>query len=166
MGAKVSKHSRPKRESKALVLTSEISSKKSSMVEAIERQCWRKRRAKNNGIKRLPEGRIIKARKLTLEDWLLASPGNPLEVKDYLKGGELHVFKHFSSKIHPSPSGEIQVTDDGLSVKLSSASSFCRSLSGKSEKKVSFRLPGEADIRTFYSPTYRDSAVDYKQQSF
>ncbi|KAK8487447.1 hypothetical protein V6N13_032629 [Hibiscus sabdariffa] len=155
MGAKVSKHSRPKRESKALVLPSQ----KSSIVEAIKRQCWRKRQAKNNGVKRLrePEGKITKARKLTLEDWLLASPGNPLEVKDYLKGGELHVFKHFSSKVHPSPS---PVSDDGSPANLSSASSFSRSLSGKSEKKVRFRLPEESDIRTFYSPAYRDSAVN------
>ncbi|GMJ14133.1 hypothetical protein HRI_005082500 [Hibiscus trionum] len=147
MGAK---HSRPKRESKA----SKFSTRKPSIVEAIKPRCLRTRQTKNNGIKRLsqlPEAKITKVRKLTLEDWLLAAPGNPVGMKGYLNAGELHVFKHFSSKVHPSPLGEITGNDDGLFVDLSSAAVSGSSLSEKSKKKVSFRLPEEADIRIFYS---------------
>ncbi|MBA0811704.1 hypothetical protein Gohar_003577 [Gossypium harknessii] len=170
MGAKVGKHSNLKPESKALVIGS--STQKPSIIEAIKPQCLKTRKStKNyNGFKRpsqsLAEERVTKARKLlTLEDWLLASPGGPL--KDYFNGGELYVFKQFNKRVHPSSSSileiEPRVNDhDGFSVDLSSSvdvsgcSSFSRSQSGKSKKKVSFRLPEEADIMVFYSPAGGD----------
>ncbi|KAK8496572.1 hypothetical protein V6N13_013339 [Hibiscus sabdariffa] len=143
MGAKGSKLSRP-------------------IIEVIKPRCLR---TKNDDIKRPPqppEGRTTKARKLRLEDWLLASPGNRLELKDYLNGGELYVIKHFSSKVHPSSSKEIRV-DSETDV---SDSSFSTCMSGKSKKKVSFRLPEETDIRIFYSPIDVDINDDDQQPFF
>lgn len=97
---------------------------------------------------------------LTLEDWLLASPGPARMKPDCLNGGELYVFKHFSTKVHLSssraPQAVLFTPTDSFFVDLSSGdascSSFSRSQSGKLKKKVSFRLPEEADIVVFYSP--------------
>ncbi|KAL4333835.1 hypothetical protein GQ457_07G012330 [Hibiscus cannabinus] len=162
MGAKGSTLSRPKRESKALVLCSKFSFKISSIVEVIKPQCLR---TKNDDIKRpsqLPEGRTANARKLSLEDWLLASPGNRLELKDYLNGGELYVIKHFSNKVHSSSSKKI-----GVDIETDvSDSSFNTCMSEKSKKKVSFRLSKETDIRKFYSLIDVDMKNDAQQPSF
>ncbi|CAL5402713.1 unnamed protein product [Camellia sinensis] len=71
----------------------------------------------------------------TLEDWLLASPG-------LNNGGDFHVFKQFSNRVHPS------LGEEDLMIKSRSmeSSSLSRSQSGKRKKKVSFRLPEVADI--------------------
>lgn len=100
------------------------------------------------------EKRTRVIRKLTLEERLLASPSRGHHA-DGLNGGELYVFKHFSRRVHPSSSSSreaIPSTPAGAAVDLSSSSSFIRSPSGKPKKKVSFRLPEEAEIVIFYSP--------------
>ncbi|XWS12911.1 hypothetical protein CRYUN_Cryun37aG0131000 [Craigia yunnanensis] len=174
MGAKVSKYSSSKREAKALSSNIRSSSKKSFIIEAIKPECLKKRKMKKNRIKRplqSPVRRITKVRKLTLEDWLLASPGPAGLKPDYLNGGELYVFKHFSRRVHPSSSREREAVPstpgDSFSLDLSSGdvsrSSFSRSQSKKLKKKESFRLPEEADIVIFYSPA---ETFGSDQQSF
>ncbi|XVF26159.1 hypothetical protein REPUB_Repub13aG0275300 [Reevesia pubescens] len=165
MGAKVSKQSSSTREAKALSSNIHSSSQRPSIIEAIKPQCLKKRKMKKNKLKRplqSPERRNTEVRKLTtLADWLLASPCPGGLNPDCLNGGELYVFKHFSRRVHPSSSREPETLPstprDSFSKDLSSGdvsgSSFSRSQSGKSKKKVSFRLPEEADIVIFYSPS-------------
>ncbi|KAJ7967774.1 Phospholipase C [Quillaja saponaria] len=116
-----------------------------------------------------PEKKITKVKKISLEEWLSASPGKK---PDRFRGGELHVFKHSSKtrRVHPSSrkvhtftSNLICEARDSITLdrpqnhdgekgkKNLESSCIRRSQSGKS-KKVSFRLPEEADIITFYSP--------------
>ncbi|XVF27989.1 hypothetical protein REPUB_Repub14bG0157100 [Reevesia pubescens] len=179
MGAKVSKYFSSKREAKALMSSNvgSNSSQRSSIIEAIKPECLKKRKMKKNQMKirqlQSPEKRITKVRKLTLEDWLLASPGPAgLNRPDCLnEGGELYVFKHFSRRVYPSSSREREdvpsTPGDSFSMDLSSGdvsrSSFKRSQSGKLKKKVSFRLPEEADIVIFHSPA---ETFGSDQQSF
>lgn len=100
--------------------------------------------------------------KLTLQDWLLTSPSLKAE---QLRGGELCVLKHGSSKrVHPSISTKARVSfstgrllgldqvDDKEDYVSASSRSISRTQSGKSPKRVSFKLPEEADIIIFYSP--------------
>ncbi|OMO76851.1 hypothetical protein CCACVL1_15310 [Corchorus capsularis] len=162
MGAKGSKHSNSKREAAKALITHNInvrsSSHRSSIIEAIKPECLKKKKLKKN--KQLPEKRITKARMLTLEDWLLASPGPAGLQQDSFNGGELHVFKQISRKVHPSSVNEaarpLFTPAESFSMDFSSGdvsgSSFSRSQSGKLRKKVSFRLPEESDIVIFYSP--------------
>ncbi|XVE51022.1 hypothetical protein DITRI_Ditri02bG0004800 [Diplodiscus trichospermus] len=164
MGAKVSKHSN-RREAKASTSVVGGSCQGSSIIEAVKPGCLKKRKTKKQQMKRVlqsPEKRITKVRKLsTLEDWLLASLSRDGLQPDCLNGGELYVFKHLSTRVRPS-SREYEEAipstpgDMSFSVDLSSGdascSSFSRSQSGKPRKKVSFRLPEEADILIFYSP--------------
>ncbi|OMO64771.1 hypothetical protein COLO4_31874 [Corchorus olitorius] len=162
MGAKGSKHSNSKREAaKALITHDNVpsSSHRSSIIEAIKPECLKKKKLKKK--KQLPEEkRTTKARMLTLEDWLLASPGPAGLQQDSFNGGELHVFKQISRKVHPSSVNEAALPlftpAESFSMDFSSGdvsgSSFIRSQSGKLRKKVSFRLPEESDIVIFYSP--------------
>ncbi|XVF87827.1 hypothetical protein PTKIN_Ptkin18bG0152000 [Pterospermum kingtungense] len=153
MGAKASKQSN-EREAKALSSNVGCSSQVSSIIKAIKPECMKKK--KKEMVKRPSqspvEKRITRVKKLTLEDWLLASPGHA----DCLDGGELYVFKHFSRRVHPSSSREPDeaiIPSDSFSLDLSlgdaSCSSFSRSRSGKPKKKVSFRLPEETEIVIF-----------------
>ncbi|XWS19333.1 hypothetical protein CRYUN_Cryun31cG0006200 [Craigia yunnanensis] len=161
MGAKVSKQPN-KREAKALTSNVRSSSQGSSIIKSIKPECLKKRKTKKEMKRPLqsPEKRTTKVRKLTLEDWLLASPGPAGLQPDCLNGGELYVFKHFSRRVHPSSSREreavLPTPRNSFSVDLSSrdasCSSFSRSQSGNLKKKVSFRLPQETDIVIFYSP--------------
>ncbi|XVE87693.1 hypothetical protein DITRI_Ditri19aG0008100 [Diplodiscus trichospermus] len=172
MGAKVSKHTSSKREAKALSSNLHSSSKQSSIVEAIKPECLKRRKMKRNRMKRTlqsPESRT-KVRNLTLEDWLLASPGPAGSKPDSFNGGELYVFKHFSTRVHPSSREHEAVPStpgESIFADLSSAdvshSSFSKNKSGKLKKKVSFRLPEVADIVIFYSPA---GTFGNDQQSF
>ncbi|KAK9025914.1 hypothetical protein V6N11_038768 [Hibiscus sabdariffa] len=108
-----------------------------------------------------------KAKELTLEDWLIASPGLQ-KIKGNSSRGEYHVLKHHSSKrVFPS------FVEENMNSSGSSSTKARRSLkageeedvgtediievslsmnqSGKSKKRVSFRLPEEADIFIFHS---------------
>ncbi|GMJ10373.1 hypothetical protein HRI_004706500 [Hibiscus trionum] len=108
-----------------------------------------------------------KAKELTLEDWLIASPGLQ-KMNGTSSCGEYHVFKYHSSKrVYPSfveentnsssssssskarrslkAGEEVDGTEDIIEVSLS------MNRSGKSKKRVSFRLPEEADIFIFHS---------------
>ncbi|KAK8349978.1 hypothetical protein V6Z11_A06G181000 [Gossypium hirsutum] len=125
MGAKASKPSNSKRDQAKSFSTTQRSS---SIIESMKPECLKKRKKKKK--------KQTKVRTLTLEDWLLASPGPKGLNPDYLNGGELHVFKHLSRR----GSGEDV-----------SGSSFRRSHNGKLKKKVSFKLPEEGDIVLFYS---------------
>ena len=49
---------------------------------------------------------LKKAKELTLEDWLIASPGK-LQKNNGISGGEYHVFKHSSKRVFPSFVGEM-----------------------------------------------------------
>ncbi|OMP04332.1 hypothetical protein COLO4_09739 [Corchorus olitorius] len=115
---------------------------------------------------------LKKAKEVTLEEWLIASPGLQLQKHNNNSGsGEYHVFKHSSKRVFPSFIGE----NHGNSSKISCSNprgsfskesllkfeddvereeveiSLSRSQSAKSKKKVSFRLPEEADIFIFHS---------------
>ncbi|KAL4313310.1 hypothetical protein GQ457_01G006650 [Hibiscus cannabinus] len=118
-----------------------------------------------------------KAKELTptLEDWLVASPGLQ-KINGTSSGGEYHVFKHYSSKrVFPSFIRENTNTNSSSSSSSKARGSFSNerllkgeeeedagnediievslsmSRSGKSKKRVSFRLPEEADIFIFHS---------------
>ncbi|KAK2652930.1 hypothetical protein Ddye_012786 [Dipteronia dyeriana] len=169
----------------------------STIMEMIKPECLKTKKMKKKKKKKKTrvhdemnsdEKKITKVRKLTLEEWLLASPA-PASMKsaDHQQcfgtssgggggGGELSVFKQFSKKVHPSSSSSSTTTkevvattlsiskkpqrdevdqsfsmDDGASANFSS--SMCRSTqSGRLKKRVSFKLPDEADIFVFYSP--------------
>ncbi|KAF5197106.1 hypothetical protein FRX31_013304 [Thalictrum thalictroides] len=116
-----------------------------------------------------PVKKLVKMKKvITLEEWLTTSPAN-VKPDNINSSGELHVFRQSSRKVHPSI-GRVNddeqlhtkqkesldlVMDDVEASKadvLMTCSSLSRSQSGKSKKKVSFRLPEEADIIVFYSP--------------
>ncbi|KAB2044406.1 hypothetical protein ES319_D01G087500v1 [Gossypium barbadense] len=111
----------------------------------------------------------------TLEDWLIASPGLQ-KINGTTSGGEYHVFKHYSSKrVFPSCVGE---NENGSSSSSSSSKargsfskerllkgeesevSFSMTRSGKSKKRVSFRLPEEDDIFIFHSSSPEAAAPE------
>ncbi|KAF6159190.1 hypothetical protein GIB67_032807 [Kingdonia uniflora] len=93
----------------------------------------------------------IKVNKVTLEEWLLSSPG----MKHYrINGGELHVFKQ-SSRVFPPKQANSLFKESLLKVDevdLVVSPSLSRSRSGRLKKSVIFRLPEEADIILIYSP--------------
>ncbi|KAL4368791.1 hypothetical protein GQ457_05G030930 [Hibiscus cannabinus] len=126
MGVKLSKHSNSNGEVKPL--SSNVSpscQRSSSIIESMKPECLKKRKKKKK-----------KPRKKTLADWLLASPGPTGSNPNSLIGGELHVFRNLSKRVHRSPSREHQ--KDG-------------NQSGKLKKKVNFMLPEEGDVVVFYS---------------
>ena len=115
---------------------------------------------------------LKKEKELTLEDWLIASPGILQKNNGtYVGEGEYHVFKHSSKRVFPSFVGEMtnssskpresfskerllkskDVEREDMEVCLS------RSQSGKSKKRVSFRLPEEAHIFIFHSSSVEES---------
>lgn len=151
MGAKASKPSNSKRDQAKSFSTTQRSS---SIIESMKPECLKKRKKKN-------KKKQTKVRTLTLEDWLLASPGPKGLNPDYLNGGELHVFKHLSRRVHHHHhhhhrSGPFTTGDNNLCLEQGSGedvsgSSFRRSHNGKLKKKVSFKLPEEGDIVLFYS---------------
>ncbi|KAG6768914.1 hypothetical protein POTOM_024526 [Populus tomentosa] len=82
--------------------------------------------------------------------------------KEHLKGGELGAVKHGSKRVHPCR-GRESFSKDRLLVldhvadkedypTVSSVSLLSRTQSGKLQKRVSFKLPEEADIILIYSP--------------
>ncbi|KAK4838459.1 hypothetical protein QYF36_013914 [Acer negundo] len=205
MGAKLSRHlmsrsSEKQHGTRALVVSSSNNNNdrksSSTIMEMIKPECLKTKKVKKKKKKKKrvhdeidpDEKKITKVRKLTLEEWLLASPA-PAGMKsaDHQQcfgnsstggggGGELYVFKQFSKKVHPSSSSSSDTTkevvattssiskkpprdevdqsfsiDDGASANFSS--SMCRSnQSGRLKKRVSFKLPDEADIIVFHSP--------------
>ncbi|KAK3218888.1 hypothetical protein Dsin_012858 [Dipteronia sinensis] len=202
MGAKLSRHlmsrsSEQQHCTRALVVSSSNNNNdrksSSTIMEMIKPECLKTKKMKKKKKKKKrvhdemdpDEKKITKVRKLTLEEWLLASPA-PASMKsaDHQQcfgtsssgGGELYVFKQFSKKVHPSSSSSSTTTkefvattssiskkpprdevdqsfsmEDGASANFSS--SMCRSnQSGRSKKRVSFKLPDEADIIVFHSP--------------
>ncbi|KAL3519387.1 hypothetical protein ACH5RR_017536 [Cinchona calisaya] len=110
----------------------------------------------------------------TLEDCLLASPN--LNAHPRIVGGEIQIFKHLPKRVYPSSSSPDtnqefftprrsfsgadrlgRIDEDyeeygDLVHELSSVSSVSRSGSGKVKKKVSFKVPEEADIYIYYTP--------------
>ncbi|KAK8575464.1 hypothetical protein V6N13_033293 [Hibiscus sabdariffa] len=120
MGVKLSKHSNSKGEVKPLSSNVSRSCQRSSIIESMKPECLKKRKKK----------------KKTLADWLLASPGPTGSNPNSLIGGELHVFRNLSKRVHRSPSREHQ--KDG-------------NQSGNLKKKVNFMLPEEGDVVVFYS---------------
>ncbi|GMJ14552.1 hypothetical protein HRI_005124400 [Hibiscus trionum] len=149
MGVKVSKHSNSKGEVKSLSSSVGRSSQRSSsIIESMKPECMKKRKTKTKTKKKK------KPRKMTLGDWLLASPGPTGSNPNSLLRGELYVFKNLSKRVHRSPSREHK--KDGFTSDLCcggdvSGSSYERNQSGKLKKKVSFKLPEEGDIVVFYS---------------
>ncbi|XVF33937.1 hypothetical protein REPUB_Repub18cG0014100 [Reevesia pubescens] len=120
------------------------------------------------------EQQLKKSKELTQEDWLIAAPGNGILQKNNgtSSDGEYHVFKHSSKRVFPSFNvGEMannsskpresfskekllkfeEVEREDMEVSLS------RSKSWKSKKRVSFRLPEEADIFIFHSSSGEES---------
>lgn len=87
----------------------------------------------------------------TLEEWLLASPSLN---KNSSSGGEYYVFKQLSPNIHFHQSLYVDKADyvsDSLH-QVEKEELSTSSQSGKTKKRVSFKLPEEADIFIFYSP--------------
>ncbi|KAJ4704019.1 Phospholipase C [Melia azedarach] len=168
MGAMFSKHfKREEQQTKAVNSSNggnSSSQEPTSIIEFIKPECLKIKKNKQDMKKKKLnpyEKTITKPRKLTLEDWLVASPG-PSSRPEYFNGGELNVLKQFSKKVHPS-SARIQEagaaatstsrTGDCSTFSCSmEASSVSRSQSGKLKKKVTFKSPEEADIILFYSP--------------
>ncbi|XVE80450.1 hypothetical protein DITRI_Ditri14bG0140600 [Diplodiscus trichospermus] len=115
---------------------------------------------------------LKKAKELTLEDWLINSPGI-LQKNHGVLGDEYHVFKHSSKRVFPSVVGEManssskpkeSFSKEKLLLKHdedveSEAMEVClsRSQSRKSKKRVSFRLPEEADIFIFHASSEEES---------
>ncbi|KAF8033214.1 hypothetical protein BT93_D1963 [Corymbia citriodora subsp. variegata] len=116
---------------------------------------------------------------LTLREWILSSPGRQPEC---FNGRESFVFSPLFEKVFPT-SPEVDETSISMTampckardsfslerpLKISgeddrdeeqeegavSSASICRTESGRSTKKVRFKLPEEADIIIFYSPRY------------
>ncbi|KAJ0081893.1 hypothetical protein Patl1_09814 [Pistacia atlantica] len=167
-----------------------------SIIELMKPECFKTKRVKRKrsmqSLKQ-PEKKIMKPRKLTLEEWLLNSPApdnfnNNNKTDQCFSGGELYVFKHSSRRVHPSLSSSSSTTTTvkmhreaeaaaaapstsrprdsfncSLDISANSCSSLSRSQSGKSKKRVSFRLPEEADIIIFYSP---EDTLGSDHQSF
>ena len=99
---------------------------------------------------------------ITLEECLKASLGYDYE-QDYKNIGEYHVLKQFSNRVYPALDGdnsntmdysmERQIKVEDIGRREMGVSSMRRSQSDeKVKKRVSFRLPQEADIIIFYSP--------------
>lgn len=134
----------------------------SSFKEFIKPKCMKidSRRSMNKNLKRKMEAiekNIPKAKKLTLEDWILASPG--------LKP-EFCAVKQSKKKVHPSSSNQFRgcllgdQAIDSLSLdrhrpmncnEVSEGMSTCSRINynGKSQKRVRFKLP---HIVIVYSP--------------
>ncbi|KAL4272137.1 hypothetical protein GQ457_13G001850 [Hibiscus cannabinus] len=92
-----------------------------------------------------------KAKELTLEDWLTASPGLQ-KMKGTSSRGEYHLLKHHSSKrVFPSFVEENTNSSSNVGTEDIIEVSSNTGQSGKSKKRVSFRLPEEADIFIFHS---------------
>lgn len=118
----------------------------------------------------------------TLEDYLLSSPGSKPDQFNITNGGQLYVFKNYShNKVHPSSSSTAHHNNMALSLASKTRQSFSLDIdeheagptesdilgvsnnsssmmstnniqSGKLKKKVSFKLPEEADFLIIYSP--------------
>ncbi|ONI09824.1 hypothetical protein PRUPE_4G011600 [Prunus persica] len=101
----------------------------------------------------------------TLEEWLLASPGHRGMKKpdNYnITGGELYVFRPHSRRVHPASSSSSKLPADHVPTAAAPLDSKARDsiclerfvkndqINDKMKKKVSFRLPEEADIIIFY----------------
>ncbi|KAF5742127.1 hypothetical protein HS088_TW09G00169 [Tripterygium wilfordii] len=144
-----------------------------SIIELVKPECLKTKKKIIKKEKNLqnnnPQERskAIGKRKLTLEDMLLASPGSKFKPNHINGSGELYVFKHFSKRVHPSSSSsssaaasskaiaKVKIGDEILAYKedMVTTTSTCTSMdvqSGKLKKKVSFKLPEEADIFTYY----------------
>ncbi|CAI9755035.1 unnamed protein product [Fraxinus pennsylvanica] len=100
---------------------------------------------------------------VTLEDWILSSPS----FSNSSNGGDLHVSKQSSNRIHPSFDGEYEdfVPNSRTSFPVvtpmeieksekgqSENTSLRRNETGKLKKKVSFRNPEVADVFLLESP--------------
>lgn len=154
-------HPEPKSE---LESSKEANAKSKSFIELVKPECLKtkkmKRERSRKSLSPPPEKNILEARKLTLEDWLLNSPARNSNKTERFNGGELYVFKHTSRRVHPSISSSSEIYHEAeastskprdsfncsLDFSKNSCSSMSRSQSGKLKKKVSFRLPEEADI--------------------
>ncbi|CAK7345104.1 unnamed protein product [Dovyalis caffra] len=135
----------------------------SSIFEPLKPECLKGNKVPNRRQVHQEQKKGTKVSKLTLQEWLLTSPSLKAE---HLKGGELCVLKHGSKRVHPSVSTrgresfskdrllllDHQVADIEDYSTVSSVTSFSRTQSGKPGKKVSFKLPEEADIIIFHSP--------------
>ncbi|XVF77340.1 hypothetical protein PTKIN_Ptkin14bG0035200 [Pterospermum kingtungense] len=115
----------------------------------------------------------------TLEDRLIASPGKLQRNNDSF-GGEYQAFKHSSKRVFPSfnvgdPTAAnsssinkprqsfskerllVNSEDDHIERGLDMQVCLSRSQSGKSKKRVSFKLPEEADIFIFHASSGEQS---------
>ncbi|KAK9268164.1 hypothetical protein L1049_010606 [Liquidambar formosana] len=109
-----------------------------------------------------PEKKIVKGKKLTLEEWLVSSPG--LKPADCILGGEPNALKNYSKKVYPSSNRDcnsrpreslerlVQTDEGDEGEEDSEFFSLSTNRNGKVKKRVSFKLPEEADIFIFYSP--------------
>ncbi|KAF9587923.1 hypothetical protein IFM89_006177 [Coptis chinensis] len=95
-----------------------------SITSVMKQGCF-KAEKKNRKQQHPQVKKMAKLKKITLQEWLVASPSH---------------FKH--ERITSGSRAELM------------ASSLHRSESGKSRKKVSFRMPEEADTILFYSPEF------------
>ncbi|GFZ07395.1 hypothetical protein Acr_19g0003320 [Actinidia rufa] len=129
---------------------------KASIMEFLGPKClWREKKKITQLHHQEKQQKLLKDTSfLTLEEWLLASPGPN---NGYTNGGDFCAFKQSSKRVHPSlpKEEEEQVSSksrERVSVEREAEvedSSLCRSQSGKKKKKVSFRLPEVADIIVF-----------------
>ncbi|KAL9669031.1 hypothetical protein QQ045_006572 [Rhodiola kirilowii] len=105
---------------------------------------------------------VGKVRKLTLEEWLIASPARSKKDNMTVGSGELYVFRNFTRRVFPaSPMlrhAESTDLDSGIGGKspmdidISCENGNHIPAIGKAKKRVSFKLPQEADIIIIYSP--------------
>ncbi|KAL3568840.1 hypothetical protein D5086_028730 [Populus alba] len=128
MGCKVSKLSTS--EQKPEVVRSY--GRESRLVELLKPECLKVKKIQNKRHVLREEKKGTTVSKLTLQDWLLTSPSLKAE---QLRGGELCVSNMGPSKGYTHLFQLRQETQ-----------------SGKSQKRVSFKLPEKADIIIFYSP--------------
>ncbi|KAF9679360.1 hypothetical protein SADUNF_Sadunf06G0006900 [Salix dunnii] len=131
----------------------------SSIIELLKPECLKVKEIQSKRQVHQEQNKGAKMSKLTLQDWLLTSPNLKAE---HLKGGELCVLRHGSKRVHPSRGRDSfsmyrllvldQVAGKEDCSAVSSVSLHGRTQSGTLQKRVSFKLPEEADIIHFYSP--------------
>lgn len=141
---------------------------------------WTKNKKKTQTQAKEQKQHIMKlVKERTLEDCLSASSPDYANEEDCKNGGKLyHVLPQYFNRVYPALAGEdreycsnsrgslcrerlLKVEEIGRRSKVSvSSSTLGRNRSGKIKKRVSFKLPEEADIIIFYSPHHEESRID------
>lgn len=142
-----------------------------SFIDRIEPACLKVEKREQLHQVEMKVGKVAKVKRVTLEEWLLASPAVRRDGIG-INAGEIQVSKQANNRICPwitSPSPYVEIRShfsmarNSFTLERSKKAEetaqegmisprLSRDQSGKLKKRVSFRLPEEADIFFFYSP--------------